>query len=56
MPNVTCKPDATDAQVEEAKQHARDQGGEIGHEYTLIKGFQVIFPDGAVTAQTMQSH
>jgi hypothetical protein len=23
-----------------AKQHARDQGGKIGHEYTLIKGFQ----------------
>jgi hypothetical protein len=23
-----------------AKQAARDQGGKIGHEYSLIKGFQ----------------
>ena len=23
-----------------AKQHAREQGGKIGHEYSLIKGFQ----------------
>jgi hypothetical protein len=23
-----------------AKQHAKDQGGTIGHEYSLIKGFQ----------------
>lgn len=25
-----------------AKQHAIDQGGKIGHEYTLIKGFSYV--------------
>ncbi|KAK3899463.1 hypothetical protein C8A05DRAFT_36924 [Staphylotrichum tortipilum] len=51
---VTCKDTASDAEVEAAKQHARDQGGKIGHEYTLIKGFQVTFPDDAIT--TLESH
>ncbi|KAL2260226.1 hypothetical protein VTK26DRAFT_5852 [Humicola hyalothermophila] len=51
---VTCKKDATPEQVEAAKQHARDQGGKIGHEYTLIKGFQVTFDEG--TVNTMASH
>ncbi|KAL2159428.1 hypothetical protein VTH06DRAFT_2433 [Thermothelomyces fergusii] len=51
---VTCKPDATPEQVEAAKQHAREQGGTIGHEYSLIKGFQVIFPEG--TIHTLESH
>ncbi|KAK3292208.1 uncharacterized protein B0H64DRAFT_224058 [Chaetomium fimeti] len=51
---VTCKPEATEDQVKAAKQHARDQGGEIGHEYSLIKGFQVTYPEG--TVQTMASH
>lgn len=36
---VTCKPDASTEQVEAAKKHAKDQGGEIRHEYKLIKGF-----------------
>lgn len=26
-----------------AKQHAKDQGGEITHEYSLIKGFAYVF-------------
>ncbi|AEO67088.1 4164ab30-21b6-4533-ad05-b1e132a3205f [Thermothielavioides terrestris] len=51
---VTCKDGATDAEVEAAKQAARDQGGKIGHEYTLIKGFQVTFDDGIV--HTLESH
>ncbi|KAL2021299.1 hypothetical protein VTK56DRAFT_7270 [Thermocarpiscus australiensis] len=51
---VTCKDDATPEQVEAAKQHARDQGGKIGHEYSLIKGFQVIFDEGTVS--TLESH
>jgi hypothetical protein len=51
---VTCKTDASKDQVEAAKQHARDQGGQIGHEYDLIKGFQVIFPED--TVHTMDSH
>ncbi|KAF6829523.1 hypothetical protein CMUS01_08124 [Colletotrichum musicola] len=51
---VTCKEDATPDQVKAAKQHAVDQGGKIGHEYSLIKGFSVDFPEDAV--QTLESH
>ncbi|CAJ2514267.1 Uu.00g023860.m01.CDS01 [Anthostomella pinea] len=51
---VTCKKDATDDQVAAAKKHAEDQGGKIGHEYKLIKGFSVSFPKDSVS--TMESH
>ncbi|KAI9167235.1 putative peptidase inhibitor i9 protein [Paramyrothecium foliicola] len=51
---VTCKDDASPEQVEAAKQHAKDQGGKIGHEYTLIKGFSVTFNDDAIS--TLESH
>ncbi|KAF5002336.1 hypothetical protein FGRMN_346 [Fusarium graminum] len=51
---VTCKDDATDEQVQSAKQHAQDQGGKITHEYSLIKGFAVQYDDDAV--QTLESH
>ncbi|RYO96891.1 hypothetical protein DL765_011464 [Monosporascus sp. GIB2] len=51
---VTCKSDCTPDQVAAAKQHAKDQGGTIRHEYNLIKGFSVEFPQDAVT--TMESH
>ncbi|KAI0152261.1 peptidase inhibitor I9 [Hypoxylon sp. NC0597] len=51
---VTCKPDASPEQVAAAKKHAQDQGGKIGHEYNLIKGFSVTFPNDAVT--TLESH
>ncbi|KAL4726839.1 hypothetical protein ACLX1H_005729 [Fusarium chlamydosporum] len=52
--NVTCKEDATDDQVQSAKQHAIDQGGKITQEYSIIKGFAVKFDDDAV--QTLESH
>ncbi|KAJ4300528.1 hypothetical protein N0V88_003206 [Collariella sp. IMI 366227] len=51
---VTCKDDATKEQIEAAKKHATDQGGKIGHEYSLIKGFQVTFDEGSVN--TMENH
>ncbi|KAF7622996.1 hypothetical protein F9C07_2171058 [Aspergillus flavus] len=51
---VTCKENASAEEIEETKQHVRDQGGEITHEYSLIKGFAVTFPDGAV--MTLESH
>ncbi|KAH7244639.1 hypothetical protein NW754_008509 [Fusarium falciforme] len=51
---VTCKDDASPEQVESAKQHAKDQGGKITHEYSLIKGFAVEYPSDAV--QTLESH
>ncbi|KAI0425558.1 hypothetical protein F5Y09DRAFT_321478 [Xylaria sp. FL1042] len=47
---VTCKDDATPEQVAQAKQHAKDQGGKITHEYNLIKGFAVEIPDGTVSS------
>lgn len=51
---VTCKDDATPDQVQAAKDHATSQGGKIGHEYNLIKGFSVEFPADSV--QTLQNH
>ncbi|KAK4130064.1 protease propeptide/inhibitor [Trichocladium antarcticum] len=51
---VTLKKDATDEQVAAAKDEAKKQGGTIGHEYSLIKGFQVTFDEGSVNA--LQSH
>ncbi|CAP98876.1 Pc22g15880 [Penicillium rubens Wisconsin 54-1255] len=36
---ITCKPTATDDEVQAVKDHAQKQGGTIGHEYSLIKGF-----------------
>ncbi|KAL1843361.1 hypothetical protein VTJ49DRAFT_1948 [Mycothermus thermophilus] len=53
---VTLKNDATDEQIAEAKQRAKDQGGQIGHEYTLIKGFQVILPEGTVSTLESIEH
>ncbi|KAI6083133.1 peptidase inhibitor I9 [Hypoxylon rubiginosum] len=53
---VTCKPDATPEQVAAAKKHATDQGGKIGHEYNLIKGFSVTFDSDAVTTLESNEH
>ncbi|KAK8090757.1 hypothetical protein PG994_000262 [Apiospora phragmitis] len=39
---VTCKPDASAEHIAAAKKHAEDQGGKIGHEYNLIKGFSYV--------------
>ncbi|KAJ5836591.1 hypothetical protein N7447_002617 [Penicillium robsamsonii] len=51
---ITCKPDATDDQVQAVKEHAQEQGGSIGHEYSLIKGFSVTFPEDSV--HSLDSH
>ncbi|OHW92769.1 peptidase inhibitor I9 [Colletotrichum incanum] len=51
---VTCKEDASPEQVQAAKKHATDQGGKIGHEYSLIKGFSVEFPEDQIS--TLESH
>ncbi|CAG8043100.1 unnamed protein product [Penicillium salamii] len=53
---VTAKENATPEQVESVKQHAKDQGGEIKHEYTLIKGFSVSYPDDAVVSLESHEH
>ncbi|KAK0507469.1 hypothetical protein JMJ35_009992 [Cladonia borealis] len=53
MYNITLKPGASPEQLEKAKESARQQGGTIKHEFTLIKGFTVEFPNETVhTLQT----
>ncbi|RDA87380.1 hypothetical protein CP532_7028 [Ophiocordyceps camponoti-leonardi (nom. inval.)] len=46
---VTLKDDATPEEVSQAKEKIVKQGGKIEHEYNLIKGFSVSFPNDAVT-------
>ncbi|TLD31521.1 hypothetical protein PspLS_02691 [Pyricularia sp. CBS 133598] len=51
---VTCKEDATPEQIAQAKKHAEEQGGKIGHSLDIIKGFSVEFPEDSVS--TLESH
>ncbi|KAH6658945.1 hypothetical protein BKA67DRAFT_652222 [Truncatella angustata] len=51
---VTAKDGASADDLAALKKHAKDQGGEITHEYNLIKGFAVKFPQDSV--QTLESH
>ncbi|KAK1831794.1 hypothetical protein QBC39DRAFT_371471 [Podospora conica] len=53
---VTCKEDASDEQIKQAKEDAVKQGGKIGHEYSLIKGFQVTFPEDHVSTFAKHEH
>ncbi|KAG5662298.1 hypothetical protein KAF25_004716 [Fusarium avenaceum] len=53
---ITCKDDATDEQVQAAKQHAQDQGGKITHEYNLFKGFSCEFPDDVISVLESHEH
>ena len=53
---VTCKDDATDEQIQAAKDDAVKQGGKIGHEYKLTKAFQVTFPKDSVQAFAKHEH
>ncbi|KAF2034281.1 hypothetical protein EK21DRAFT_57043 [Setomelanomma holmii] len=52
--NVTLAKDASDSDLDKAKQHVKDQGGEIVSEFSLIKGFTAKIPDDAVS--TLQSN
>ncbi|KAL1957273.1 hypothetical protein VTO42DRAFT_6179 [Malbranchea cinnamomea] len=54
--NVTLKPDAAPQELEKAKEEARQKGGVIRHEYTLIKGFTVEFPDDHVSVLESNQH
>ncbi|KAI9825067.1 MAG: hypothetical protein M1832_001386 [Thelocarpon impressellum] len=54
MYNVTLKDNASAQELEKAKDAAKEQGGTIKHEYTLIKGFTVEFPNDKV--HTFQSN
>ncbi|KAL4898023.1 hypothetical protein BDV59DRAFT_169103 [Aspergillus ambiguus] len=52
--NVTLKKDVPPEKLQEAKQAAVDKGGSIKHEFTLIKGFTVEYPEDHV--DTLQSN
>ncbi|KAB8076669.1 hypothetical protein BDV29DRAFT_169839 [Aspergillus leporis] len=54
--NVTLKKDSPKEELEKAKEKARNEGGTIKHEYTLIKGFTVEFPDDQVKALESSEH
>jgi len=54
--NVTLKESAPEEQLVKAKQEAINKGGVIKHEYTLIKGFTVEFPDDYVGALESNQH
>ncbi|KAJ6256944.1 Proteinase inhibitor, propeptide [Drechslerella dactyloides] len=47
---VTLDDHASEEDLQSAKDTARNQGGKITNEYTIIKGFSVEFPDGTVHA------
>ncbi|KAJ5499255.1 hypothetical protein LT330_000154 [Penicillium expansum] len=51
--NITLKTNAPTEELEKAKETAREKGGVIKHEYSIIKGFTVEFPDD--TVQTFES-
>lgn len=38
------KPDTTDSEVQKVKDDIKAQGGEITHEYNIIKGFAYVPP------------
>ncbi|KIV98260.1 hypothetical protein PV10_01927 [Exophiala mesophila] len=54
--NVTLKEDAAPDKLSEAKQKAVSDGGVIKHEFTLIKGFTVEFPEDKVGVLQTNDH
>ncbi|KAE8150066.1 hypothetical protein BDV25DRAFT_172435 [Aspergillus avenaceus] len=54
--NVTLKKDSPAEELERAKEKARNEGGTIKHEYTLIKGFTVEYPDDQVGVLESSDH
>ncbi|KAL4909985.1 hypothetical protein BDW74DRAFT_173460 [Aspergillus multicolor] len=54
--NVTLKKDSPIEELHKAKDAARENGGTIKHEYTLIKGFTVEYPDDLVQVFGSSEH
>jgi hypothetical protein len=54
--NVTLKKDSSPEELEKAKEQVKEQGGTIKHEYTLIKGFTVEYPDDHVNVLESSEH
>ena len=46
--NITLKENAPESALQKAKDKAKAEGGSIEHEFTLIKGFTVDFPEDKV--------
>ncbi|KAL4864811.1 hypothetical protein BDV12DRAFT_200720 [Aspergillus spectabilis] len=54
--NVTLKKDSPPEELEKAKDLAKQKGGTIKHEYTLIKGFTVEYPEDHVNTLEASEH
>ncbi|KAK5100056.1 hypothetical protein LTR70_008018 [Exophiala xenobiotica] len=54
--NVTLKENASQDKLDEAKKTYKDNGCEIKHEFTLIKGFTVEVPEDKVGVQSTNDH
>jgi len=54
--NVTLKENANEEELTKAKENAKSSGGEIKHEFSLIKGFTVEFPDDKVGILQTNDH
>ncbi|KAA6409782.1 MAG: hypothetical protein FRX48_06394 [Lasallia pustulata] len=54
--NVTLKEGASPEELSKAKETAKSQGGDIKHEFTLIKGFTVDFPADKVGVLETNEH
>ncbi|KAE8335631.1 hypothetical protein BDV24DRAFT_143317 [Aspergillus arachidicola] len=54
--NVTLKKGSSPEELEKAKEQVRQQGGTIKHEYTLIKGFTVEYPEDHVGTLESSEH
>ncbi|CAI7612410.1 unnamed protein product [Penicillium pancosmium] len=54
--NVTLKQDSPPEELEKAKDQAREKGGTIKHEYSLIKGFTVEYPEDHVDTLESSEH
>jgi hypothetical protein len=54
--NITLKEDAPADALQKAKDKAKSEGGDIKHEFTLIKGFTVEFPDEKVGVLQSNDH
>ncbi|MCJ1282215.1 hypothetical protein MMC26_001538 [Xylographa opegraphella] len=54
--NVTLKENASPEELSKAKETAKSQGGEITHEFSLIKGFTVKYPDDKMSTLESNEH
>ncbi|KAJ5106435.1 hypothetical protein N7456_003110 [Penicillium angulare] len=58
MPNyiVKCRDGASEDDIKAVKSQVEDQGGKVTHDYSLIKGFAVEFPDDLVSTFSGHPH